>query len=150
MNKMILGAVALALLSTVSCKKSKSNDSTPSNEWKVGSTTYKASSVINNTTGLTATDVKSGNNSILFSFNGGTPTADGSYTVSSTGSTAPGTVTVVAYDMASMGVYNVKSGTVTVKVKGGKVSVSLPASPAEYVGTVTKDDAEVSANLTEQ
>lgn len=147
MKKMFLGAVALALLSITSCKKD--DDAAPANQWKVGSTTYTATSVINNTMGLTATDVASGNNSILFSFNGGTPTSDGTYTVSNTGSTAPGTVTVVAYDMATEGVYNVKSGTVTVKMKGGKVSVSLPASPAEYVGTVTRDNADVSANLTE-
>lgn len=149
MNKMILGAVALALLSTVSCKKSKSNDSTPSNEWKVGSTTYKASSVVNNTMGLTAVESSNSNNSIVFAFSGGTPTTDGTFTVSNSTNT-PGTVTVVAYDAATMGVYNVKSGTVTVKVKSGKVSVSLPASPAEYVGMTTKDNVDISANLSEK
>lgn len=149
MKKMLFGAVTLALLSTAACKKSDDGDSTPANQWKVGSTTYTASPVVDNSVGLTAVSTSNGNNSIGFVFSGGKPTTNGTYTVSSTTGGA-GSVTVVATDGTTMGAYYVKSGTVTVTVTNGKLNVSLPASPASYVGTDTKPDADVSANITEQ
>jgi len=149
MKKLLLGAAAMALLATTACKKSD-DSSTPSNQWTVGSTTYTASAggINSNSYGLTATDVSQNGNSIAFTFSDGMPTTSGSYTVSSSTS-GSGKVAIIATDAASSGVYNVQSGTVTVTVTDGKVAISLPASPATYVGMTTKPDVQVSANISQ-
>jgi hypothetical protein len=144
MKKLLLGAFAATMLFTA-CKKNDDDDK-PANTWKVGNDSYTAVQVANNGMGLTASTTT---NSIAFAFSGNAlPTASGTYTV---GSSTSGTnsVTVIATDIATQGAYIVQSGTVTVTVKDGKVSASLPASNAKYTGQTAKADVLVSANITQ-
>jgi hypothetical protein len=149
MKKMILGAAALALMFTA-CKK-KEEESKPSNFWKVGSNTYTALQV--NSTGggiLTAATTENGGNSIGVTFNGNSlPTTGGTYIVKQT-TTADNEVSVIATESSTAGVYTVGSGTLTVTVNNGKVTVDMPASNAQYQGMTTKPDAAVSLHLTQQ
>ncbi|XZF13875.1 hypothetical protein ACTHGU_18995 [Chitinophagaceae bacterium MMS25-I14] len=131
MKKFLLGAAAFSLLFAVSCKKSDDNNSV--GNWKLGGTTYGATSTDSTTSGNTyvlyANDANA--NEISFTFNSTMPVT-GTYKVVSffslfvtTGNNvAIQTLALPSTAYASTGNDNINA---SVTVNSGKVAISVPS-----------------------
>ena len=149
MKKLLLGAVALTMLATA-CKKS--DDGGTSNTWKVGSSSYTATTVAGNGNGgAYGVTASSGTDGITFTFNGAAAPASGSYKVVKALIPAAGQVSFIA-NKGTTDFYTPTGNdniSATVTNNGGKITVNMPNAWAKTSSSAT-DSVQVSANLTQQ
>lgn len=155
MKKLLLGAAALTMLATA-CKK-KDDGGTPSNSWKVGSTSYTSMATVGASMGsLYTVTASTGNGTstslIGFTFSGAAAPAAGTYKVVGSSSPAAGQVVFTAASGSASGTTSYKSTgsdniNATVSVSNGKVSVSMPDTWAKNISG--SDSVKVNANITQ-